>query len=195
LTLVGWTAKPRPLTKETPVADIAQPNNRLTDIAAAGDGGARSRARRGTGQKRLGVGMLRTLGAPPDERKLQGAHQRLKDRVTGALAGRREALKRASLDARLNTETVDVRRRRESPPRPAASIRSARWWMSSPRSSPTWASRSPRKTRHRDRRSQLTKLNIPEGHPAREMHDAFFFNPKPDGSRLLLPTSPVQIRT
>jgi phenylalanyl-tRNA synthetase alpha chain len=43
----------------------------------------------------------------------------------------------------------------------------------------------------------FTKLNIPEGHPAREMHDTFFFNPKPDGSRLLLRThtSPVQIRT
>src|SRR5437867_1866692 len=43
----------------------------------------------------------------------------------------------------------------------------------------------------------FTKLNIPEGHPAREMHDTFFFHPKPDGSRLLLRThtSPVQIRT
>ena len=43
----------------------------------------------------------------------------------------------------------------------------------------------------------FTKLNFPEGHPAREMHDTFFFKPKPDGSRLLLRThtSPVQIRT
>ena len=43
----------------------------------------------------------------------------------------------------------------------------------------------------------FTKLNIPESHPARDMHDTFFFNPKPDGSRLLLRThtSPVQIRT
>jgi phenylalanyl-tRNA synthetase alpha chain len=43
----------------------------------------------------------------------------------------------------------------------------------------------------------FTKLNFPEDHPAREMHDTFFFNPKPDGSRLLLRThtSPVQIRT
>src|SRR6185295_5675429 len=43
----------------------------------------------------------------------------------------------------------------------------------------------------------FTKLNFPEGHPAREMHDTFFFNPKPDGSRLLLRThtSPVQVRT
>ena len=43
----------------------------------------------------------------------------------------------------------------------------------------------------------FTKLNFPEGHPAREMHDTFFFNPKPDGSRMLLRThtSPVQVRT
>jgi phenylalanyl-tRNA synthetase alpha chain len=43
----------------------------------------------------------------------------------------------------------------------------------------------------------FAKLNMPEGHPAREMHDTFYFNPKPDGSRLLLRThtSPVQIRT
>ena len=43
----------------------------------------------------------------------------------------------------------------------------------------------------------FTKLNFPEEHPARAMHDTFFFNPKPDGTRLLLRThtSPVQVRT
>jgi phenylalanyl-tRNA synthetase alpha chain len=43
----------------------------------------------------------------------------------------------------------------------------------------------------------FTKLNFAEDHPAREMHDTFYFNPKPDGSRLLLRThtSPAQIRT
>ena len=43
----------------------------------------------------------------------------------------------------------------------------------------------------------FTKLNFPEDHPARDMHDTFFFNPKEDGSRLLLRThtSPVQVRT
>jgi phenylalanyl-tRNA synthetase alpha chain len=43
----------------------------------------------------------------------------------------------------------------------------------------------------------FTTLNIPENHPARDMHDTFFFNPKPDGTRLLLRThtSPVQVRT
>jgi len=43
----------------------------------------------------------------------------------------------------------------------------------------------------------FTKLNFPKDHPARDMQDTFFFNPKPDGSRLLLRThtSPVQVRT
>jgi phenylalanyl-tRNA synthetase alpha chain len=43
----------------------------------------------------------------------------------------------------------------------------------------------------------FSKLNFPEEHPARAMHDTFFFNPKPDGTRLLLRThtSPVQVRT
>src|ERR1043165_956843 len=53
---------------------------------------------------------LRTLGAmTPDERKAQGPLiNGLKDRVTAAIAARRDALKNAALDARLNTETVDV---------------------------------------------------------------------------------------
>jgi len=51
----------------------------------------------------------------------------------------------------------------------------------------------------------FTKLNFPVGHPAREMHDTFFFNSKEDGgspaetggTRMLLRThtSPVQVRT
>src|SRR3954452_25438685 len=54
--------------------------------------------------------LLRTLGAmTPDERKQQGPLiNGLKDRVTTAIAERREALKNAALDQRLNTETVDV---------------------------------------------------------------------------------------
>ena len=54
--------------------------------------------------------LLKTLGAlTPDERKEQGALiNGLKDRVTTALAARKDALKNAALDARLNTETVDV---------------------------------------------------------------------------------------
>ncbi|MCF6327782.1 MAG: phenylalanine--tRNA ligase subunit alpha [Devosiaceae bacterium] len=43
----------------------------------------------------------------------------------------------------------------------------------------------------------FTALNFPKGHPAREMHDTFFFNPDENGERKVLRThtSPVQIRT
>ncbi|MEC9454461.1 MAG: phenylalanine--tRNA ligase subunit alpha, partial [Pseudomonadota bacterium] len=43
----------------------------------------------------------------------------------------------------------------------------------------------------------FTALNIPPEHPARQMHDTFYFPKRDDGSRLLLRThtSPVQIRT
>src|SRR3954465_15263170 len=54
--------------------------------------------------------LLKTLGSmTPDARKQQGPLiNGLKDRVTAAIAARREGLKGAALDARLNTETVDV---------------------------------------------------------------------------------------
>lgn len=43
----------------------------------------------------------------------------------------------------------------------------------------------------------FTKLNIPENHPARQMHDTFYFPQQEDGTRPLLRThtSPVQVRT
>lgn len=43
----------------------------------------------------------------------------------------------------------------------------------------------------------FTALNFPQDHPARAMHDTFFFSPKEDGVQLLLRThtSPVQIHT
>lgn len=43
----------------------------------------------------------------------------------------------------------------------------------------------------------FTALNFPAKHPAREMHDTFFFKTKEDGERMLLRThtSPVQVRT
>ena len=54
--------------------------------------------------------LLKTLGAmTPDERKTQGpAINGLKDRVTAAIAARKDALGDAALDARLNSESVDV---------------------------------------------------------------------------------------
>ena len=54
--------------------------------------------------------LLKTLGTmTPDERKVQGpAINGLKDRVASAIAAAKDALASAALNARLNTETVDV---------------------------------------------------------------------------------------
>jgi len=43
----------------------------------------------------------------------------------------------------------------------------------------------------------FTALNFPEGHPARETHDTFFFHPQEGAAPKVLRThtSPVQIRT
>src|ERR1700681_3284990 len=54
--------------------------------------------------------LLKTLGTmSPDERKAQGPIiNGLKERVTAAIAARKDVLKGRPLDQRLNTETVDV---------------------------------------------------------------------------------------
>ena len=80
-------------------------------IAAASDEAALESVRvSALGKSGSVSALLKTLGSmTPDERKAQGPLiNGLKDRVTAAIAARREALKGAALDARLNTETVDV---------------------------------------------------------------------------------------
>src|SRR5215470_17229451 len=144
--------------------------------------------------------LLKTLGAmTPDERKAQGPLiNGLKDRVTAALAARREALKNFALDARLNTETVDVTLPvRESPPEvgrihPVSQVMDELTTI--------FADMGFSVAEGPDIETDdlnFGKLNFPEGHPARDMHDTFYFGPKADGSRMLLRThtSPVQIRT
>ena len=83
----------------------------LTAISAAGDEAALEAVRiAALGKSGSVSALLRTLGTmTPDQRKAEGPRiNGLKERVTEALAARRDALKHAALDARLNTETVDV---------------------------------------------------------------------------------------
>jgi phenylalanyl-tRNA synthetase alpha chain len=78
----------------------------LADIAAAGDEAALETVRVATlGKKGSISALLATLGKmSPDERKTQGAAINLaKDKVTQALAARREVLKSAALEARLSS--------------------------------------------------------------------------------------------
>jgi phenylalanyl-tRNA synthetase alpha chain len=144
--------------------------------------------------------LLKTLGGmTPDERKVQGPLiNGLKERVTEALAARREALKGLALDARLNTETVDVTLPVRESPAEVGRIHPVSQVIDE--LTTIFADMGFAVAEGPDIETDdlnFGKLNFPEGHPARDMHDTFYFGPKPDGSRMLLRThtSPVQIRT
>src|SRR4029078_6520275 len=134
-----------------------------------------------------------------EEREQQGPLiTGLKDRVTTAIGERKGALGDAALDARLNSETADV----TLPVRDSAAEAGRIHPISQVIDELTaiFADMGFAVAEGPDIETDdynFTKLNFPEGHPAREMHDTFYFNPKPDGSRLLLRThtSPVQVRT
>jgi phenylalanyl-tRNA synthetase alpha chain len=173
----------------------------LTAIGAAGDEATLEAVRvSALGKSGSVSALLKTLGAmTPEERKEKGpAINGLKDRVTAVIAARKDALKNASLDARLNTETVDVTLPTREGPTEIGRVHPISQVIDE--LTAIFADMGFAVAEGPDIETDdlnFTKLNIPEGHPAREMHDTFFFNPKPDGSRLLLRThtSPVQIRT
>jgi phenylalanyl-tRNA synthetase alpha chain len=172
----------------------------LSAIAAASDEAALEAVRVGAlGKKGSISALLATLGKmSPDERKTEGAAiNAAKDKVNAALAARREVLKAAALDARLASETIDVTLPLRETPAEAGRIHPISQVMDE--LTAIFADMGFAIAEGPDIETDdynFTKLNFPEGHPAREMHDTFFFNPKPDGSRLLLRThtSPVQVR-
>jgi len=144
--------------------------------------------------------LMKGLGAmPPEERKSFGQSvNAVKDAVGDALGQRKAALEAEALSARLASERADV----TLPVRPGP--------LAEGRIHPigqVWdeiteifadmgfsvAEGPDIETDHHN----FTALNIPDEHPARQEHDTFYFNPREDGSRLLLRThtSPVQIRT
>jgi len=184
------------------VSDIAQLETEILGaVAAAGDEAALESARvAALGKKGTVSELLKTLGTmTPQERKEKGPLiNGLKDRVTEAIAARRAALKDAALDQRLNTETVDVTLPARESPAEIGRVHPISQVIDE--LTAIFADMGFAVAEGPDIETDaynFTMLNFPESHPAREMHDTFFFNPKPDGSRLLLRThtSPVQIRT
>jgi phenylalanyl-tRNA synthetase alpha chain len=173
----------------------------LDDIAAAGDEAALETVRVGALGKKGSVSeLLKSLGAmSPDERRTQGAAiNLLKDRVTEALAARRAVLKDAGITARLAAEKVDVTL--PVRPSPAASGRIHPISQVIDEITAIFADLGFAIAEGPDIETDyynFTALNFPEGHPAREMHDTFFFNADEKGERKLLRThtSPVQIHT
>src|SRR6187455_214560 len=184
------------------ITDIATLEGEISAaVAAAADEAALEAVRvSALGKSGLVTGLLKTLGGmSPDERKIQGpAINGLRDRVNAALNARRESFKGAALDAKLATETVDV----TLPVREAPAEQGRVHPISQVVDELTaiFADMGFAVAEGPDIETDdynFTKLNFPEGHPAREMHDTFYFPPKPDGSRMLLRThtSPVQVRT
>ena len=173
----------------------------LTAIAAAADEAALESVRVGAlGKKGSISALLATLGKmSPDERKSAGAQiNALKDKVSEALGARRVLLKDAALEARLTSERVDI-----TLPGRETGIETGRIHPISQVMDELTAifadlgfSIAEGPDVERDDYN-FTKLNFPEGHPAREMHDTFFFAPNEAGERKLLRThtSPVQVRT
>ena len=173
----------------------------LGQISAAADEAALENVRvSALGKKGSVSALLATLGKmAPDERKTAGAAiNALKDRVTEALAARKTVLKGAALEARLAAETLDVTLPVRAGGPDTGRIHPISQVMDE--LTEIFADMGFSVAEGPDIETDdynFTKLNFPEGHPAREMHDTFFFNPGPDGKRKLLRThtSPVQVRT
>ncbi len=173
----------------------------LAQIGAAADEAALDAVRvAALGKKGSVSALLATLGKmSPDERKVQGAAiNAVKDAVSAALDARKLVLKTAALDARLARETLDVTLPLREPPLETGRIHPISQVIDE--LTVIFADMGFAIAEGPDVETDdynFTKLNFPEGHPAREMHDTLFFNPKEDGSRLLLRThtSPVQVRT
>lgn len=141
---------------------------------------------------------MKGLGAMDAEvRKQAGpALNGARDRLTDAIAARAQALHAQALSARLAQERVDV----TLPVRPES--RGALHPVSQVIDEviAIFADMGFSVAEGPDIETDFynfTALNIPAEHPARQMHDTFYFNPKADGERLLLRThtSPVQIRS
>ena len=160
-------------------------NEILAEITAAGDEAALEAVRvAALGKNGSITALLKTLGTlPPEQRKSQGPLVNgVKDRVNAALAARRETFKAAALEARLNTESVDVTLPvREAP---AETGRVHPITQVTDELTTIFADMGFAVAEGPDIETDdynFTKLNFPEDHPARAMHDTFFFNPKPNG--------------
>ncbi len=173
----------------------------LKDIASAADLTALDAVRvAALGKKGRVSELMATLGKlPPEDRKTAGAAiNTVKTRVSDALDARKAALETAALSERLANERADV----TLPVRAGAEAQGRIHPVSQvfDECVEIFADLGFEVAEGPDIETDdlnFTKLNIPAEHPARQEHDTFYFNAKPDGSRLLLRThtSPVQIRT
>ncbi len=181
--------------------DIEALESDLTARIAAADDVPALEAERvaALGKKGSVSDLLKQLGGmTPDERKVMGpALNGLKARLNDAILARRALLDERELDRRLAEESVDVTLPVRAAPTEAGRIHPVSQVMDEITAIVAdmgfaIAEGPDIETDHYN----FTALNFREGHPAREMHDTFFFHPDETGERLLLRThtSPVQIR-
>ncbi|PYE86360.1 phenylalanine--tRNA ligase subunit alpha [Phyllobacterium leguminum] len=184
------------------MSDIAElEQTLLAEIAAATDEPAIEAIRiAALGKKGSISEKLKSLGSmSPEERQTQGpAINGLKTRVTEALTARRAELRDVAITARLETEKLDVTLPVRASPAERGRIHPISQVIDE--ITAIFADMGFAIAEGPDIETDyynFTALNFPEGHPAREMHDTFFFNPDEKGERKLLRThtSPVQIRT
>ena len=168
-------------------------NHSLDDIAAADTLEALDALRVALlGKSGIVTAALKALGAlPAEERKARGAEvNRAKEHLVQALAARKAALEKIALDRRLAAERIDVtlpgRRADRGSLHPITRTleriteifaRLGYELADGPEIEDDW--------------HNFEALNFPPHHPARAMHDTFYF---PDGRLLRTHTSPVQIR-
>ncbi|MCC6918777.1 MAG: phenylalanine--tRNA ligase subunit alpha [Alphaproteobacteria bacterium] len=173
-------------------------------IAASGDDAALEAVRvAALGKKGQVSELLKSLGGmSPDERKMQGpAINGLRDRVTTAIAEKKQALADADLQRRLETERVDVTLPAVPFPFDPGAGRIHPVSQVTDELIAIFADMGFGVAEGPDIERDdynFTKLNIPPEHPARQMHDTFYLNGNAgDGARAVLRThtSPVQIRT
>jgi phenylalanyl-tRNA synthetase alpha chain len=146
------------------------------------------------------TGLLKTLGGmTADQRQVEGPKLNgLRQAVSAAIDERKAALEATELHARLAGETLDLTL--PAPETPRGTVHPVSQVMdelaeifadlgfsvaTGPEIEDEW--------------HNFTALNMPESHPARAMHDTFYFPDQMarDGKKMLLRThtSPVQIRT
>ena len=173
----------------------------LGEIAGAGDLAAIEAVRVASlGKKGRVSELMSKLGSLPNEEKkaFGQAVNILKAKVTDALDARQAVLETAALDARLKTERADVTLPVRMGPQAEGRIHPVSQVLDEVIE--IFADMGFAVAEGPDIETDemnFDKLNIPAEHPARQDHDTFYFNPREDGSRLLLRThtSPVQIRT
>ncbi len=165
----------------------------LEEVAASGELTALDAVRvRWLGRKGLLTEQLKALGAlPAADRPAAGARvNEAKQRVEEAIAQRRQQLQQTAVAAALAAGRIDVTQPGRGEMHGGLHpVTKARLRMEQLCREAGFAIASGPEIE--DDFHNFAALNIPEGHPARAMHDTFYFA---DGRLLRTHTSPVQVR-